>query len=207
MTSDDVSRVLIADDHHLSRQVLERNLVSWGFNVISVENGRQALDVLETGDAPPLAILDWRMPGLNGIEVCRRVREHAERPYTYLILLTSLSEKEQISQGLKAGADEYVIKPFSPQELRARLAVGQRLIRLERTLASQITRLEQTLSDVRKLKTLLPICMFCKRIRDDSDYWQQIEEYIHRNTGTDFSHGICPSCMAEQLAMLPGPEL
>ncbi len=77
--------------------------------------------------APPsLAILDWKMPHYNGIEVCRRVRQHLDRPYTYLILLTSLSEKEHISTGLEAGADEYVIKPFSPRELRARLAVGQR---------------------------------------------------------------------------------
>ena len=88
-----------------------------------------------------------------------------------------------------------MIKPFDPDELRARLKVGQRVVELERQLAKRVNDLEQALADVKKLRRLLPICMYCKSVRDDKDYWHEIEEYIHTETGADFSHGICPNCM------------
>jgi hypothetical protein len=90
-----------------------------------------------------------------------------------------------------------VVKPFDPDELRARIKVGQRVVGLERALAKRVADLERAVEDVKTLKKLLPICMYCKRIRDDRDYWHQIEEYIHAETGSDFSHGICPHCMSE----------
>ncbi len=189
------SRILIAEDHYVSRHLLERNLTNWGFNVVSAENGAQAVEILESDDAPALAILDWMMPKMDGVEVCTRVRANHARPYIYLLLLTAKSQKEEIAAGLEAGADDYVIKPFDPDELRARLKVGQRVVELERTLAKRIEDLEQALNDVKTLKRLLPICMYCKSIRDDRDYWHQVDAYIHEQTGTDFSHGVCPSCM------------
>jgi DNA-binding response OmpR family regulator len=190
-----VNRILIAEDHYVSRHLLERNLANWGFDVQTAEDGEAALAILESDDAPPLAILDWMMPKMDGIEVCSHVRKQVGRPYVYLVLLTAKSQKEEVAAGLDAGADDYVIKPFDPDELRARLKVGQRVVALERMLAGKIRDLEQALADVRKLKKLLPICMYCKRVRDDQDYWHQIEEYIHSETGADFSHGICPSCL------------
>jgi sigma-B regulation protein RsbU (phosphoserine phosphatase) len=193
----EANRVLVAEDHYVSRHLLERNLMNWGFTVVTAEDGEEALAILESEDAPPLAILDWMMPKMDGLEVCARVREHANRPYVYLVLLTAKSQKEEIAAGLQAGADDYVIKPFDPDELRARLTVGQRVVELERVLARKVEDLEAALSDVRKLKELLPICMYCKSVRDDQDYWHAIDEYIHLETGTDFSHGICPSCMAK----------
>lgn len=193
--SSDSNRILIAEDHYVSRHLLERNLTNWGFQVITAEDGEAAVRVLESDGAPPLAIIDWMMPRMDGLEVCRRVREMVDRPYIYLVLLTAKSHKEEIATGLEAGADDYVIKPFDPDELRARLKVGQRVVDLERTLARKIEDLQTALSDVKKLKGLLPICMYCKSVRDDQDYWHQIEEYIHSETGTDFSHGICPHCM------------
>jgi DNA-binding response OmpR family regulator len=189
------NRILIAEDHYVSRHLLERNLTNWGFDVVAAEDGEAALAILDSDDAPPLAIIDWMMPKVDGLEVCSRVRKMEERPYVYLVLLTAKSQKEEIAAGLDAGADDYVVKPFDPDELRARLKVGQRVVALERMLAGKIRDLEQALSDVKKLKRLLPICMYCKRVRDDQDYWHQIEEYIHSETGTDFSHGICPSCL------------
>jgi len=171
--------------------------MNWGFSVVTAEDGEEALSILESDDAPPLAILDWMMPKMDGLEVCARVREHANRPYVYLVLLTAKSQKEEIAAGLQAGADDYVIKPFDPDELRARLTVGQRVVVLERVLARKVADLESALADVRKLRSLLPICMYCKSVRDDQDYWHTIDAYIHQETGTDFSHGICPSCMAK----------
>lgn len=193
--STNTNRILIAEDHHVSRHLLERNLQNWGFEVITAEDGEAAAEILEGPSAPSLAVLDWMMPQMDGVEVCRRVRSHTGRPYIYLILLTAKSQKEEIAAGLDAGADDYVIKPFDPDELRARLKVGQRVVELERTLEKRVQDLEAALADVKRLKSLLPICMYCKSVRDDGDYWRQLEEYIHTETGTDFSHGICPVCM------------
>lgn len=163
--------------------------------MVTAEDGETALRILEADDAPPLAILDWMMPKLDGVEVCKRIRSRTGRPYIYLVLLTARSQKEEITAGLEAGADDYIIKPFDPDELRARLKVGQRVVNLERTLARQVAELQRALADVKRLKGLLPICMYCKSIRDDKDYWHQLEAYIHTETGADFSHGICPRCM------------
>lgn len=193
--SPDTNRILIAEDHHVSRHLLERNLQNWGFEVISAENGAAAAAILDAPGAPSIAVLDWMMPEMDGVEVCQRVRSQVNRPYIYLLLLTAKSQKEEIAAGLEAGADDYVIKPFDPDELRARLKVGQRVVELERTLERRVQDLQTALDDVKKLKTLLPICMYCKSVRDDQDYWRQIDEYIHTETGTDFSHGICPHCM------------
>ncbi len=194
MTSE-TNRILIAEDHHVSRHLLERNLQNWGFEVISAENGLAAAEILDAPGAPAIAVLDWMMPQMDGVEVCQRVRRQVNRPYIYLLLLTAKSQKEEVAAGLDAGADDYVIKPFDPDELRARLKVGQRVVELERTLDKRVQDLQTALDDVKKLKGLLPICMYCKSVRDDQDYWRQIDEYIHTETGTDFSHGICPHCM------------
>jgi CheY-like chemotaxis protein len=189
------NRILIAEDHYVSRHLLERNLTNWGFQVISCEDGEAALRVLESADSPPIAIIDWMMPGVDGLEVCRRVRALNGRPYTYLILLTARNNKIEVAAGLESGADDYVIKPFDPHELHARLKVGQRVVRLERHLEHRVSDLETALADVKRLKRLLPICMYCKSVRDDRDYWHEIEAYVHTETGTDFSHGICPCCL------------
>ncbi len=193
----EANRVLIAEDHYVSRHLLERNLMNWGFTVVTAEDGATALSILSGDNPPTIAILDWMMPMLDGPEVCRRTRKLTDRPYVYLVLLTAKSQKEEIAAGLEAGADDYVVKPFDPDELRARIKVGQRVVALERALARKVEDVERALADVKRFKGLLPICMYCKSIRDDKDYWHQIEEYIHTETGSDVSHSICPKCMAK----------
>lgn len=194
MNPDD-PRILLAEDHYVSRHLLERNLAHWGYEVITAEDGPSAAAILLGENPPPLAIIDWMMPGVDGLEVCRQVRARADAAYVYLVLLTAKSQKDEIAAGLEAGADDYVIKPFDPDELRARLQVGRRMVALERSLAGKVRDLEAALADVRRLQGLLPICMYCKSVRDDQDYWHQIEAYLHTETGADFSHGICPVCM------------
>lgn len=130
-------RILIADDSIVSRHLLEATLRRWGYDVVVVRDGFAAWNVLEAEDAPPVAILDWMMPGLTGPEVCRRVRgssRDADAAYTYLLLLTSRSQREDLIAGLESGADDYLIKPFDEQELKARLRAGKRIVDLQREL-------------------------------------------------------------------------
>jgi DNA-binding response OmpR family regulator len=185
-------RVLIAEDDAISRRVLEVFLRRWGYEVESVEDGDAAWGRLQQEDAPRLVILDWMMPGMGGVEICRRVRELA-RP-TYLILLTSRTGSEDIVEGLEAGADDYVTKPFNREELRARVQGGTRVVELQRSLAERVEQLEQALARVKQLQGLLPICSYCKKIRDDGNYWRQVEAYITEHSEAVFSHGICPEC-------------
>jgi len=125
-------RILIADDDLVSRRVLEAFVSKRGYDVLSAANGQDALRLLSAEGAPRLAILDWMMPGMEGTDVCRKLREQSgERPYIYLLLLTSRTDREDLLKGLQAGADDYVTKPFDPAELDARLSVGQRILDLQ----------------------------------------------------------------------------
>lgn len=124
-------KILIADDEVLSRRLLEKTLERAGYEVVSAENGKQALEALSRPDAPRLALLDWIMPELDGLAVCRAVRRRTDQAYAYLVLLTSKGSKEDTVLGLEAGADDYLIKPFNTEELRARLRVGERILLLE----------------------------------------------------------------------------
>jgi diguanylate cyclase (GGDEF)-like protein len=125
------NRILIAEDDPISRRMLEAFLVKSGFQVMTASDGLEALRILEREDAPTLAVLDWMMPGLEGPQVCQRVREHLDRPYVYILLLTARSQKGDLLRGLESGADDYLTKPFDAQELRARLHVGRRILDLQ----------------------------------------------------------------------------
>ena len=202
--SADLKRILVADDDVETCRMLGYYLVSWGFTLLSAHDGNQAVRILSSDNAPAIALIDWMMPGMEGIDVCRLMRAQTGRPYTYIILLTGKTNKEEVAAGLEAGADDYVTKPCDLLELRARLRVGERIVSLERRQAEQLVTLQQTLDHVRALKELIPICAWCKRVRDDADYWHSIEEYLYLYTGSDFTHGICPSCLEGLRAELPG---
>ncbi|MGB8541733.1 MAG: diguanylate cyclase [Candidatus Acidiferrales bacterium] len=130
-TKDFKKKVLIAEDDPISRRLLEVFLTRWGYEVAIAASGTEALQVLESKDAPRLAVLDWMMPGLEGVQVCQKIREHKDRPYTYILLLSARTQKEDLLRGLESGADDYLTKPFDAQELRARLHVGQRILQLQ----------------------------------------------------------------------------
>jgi two-component system, cell cycle response regulator len=132
-------RVLIADDDPASRHLLETFLVKWDYDVTVVANGMEALSILESDETPRLAVLDWMMPGMEGVEICQRIRERPDRPYIYVLLLTARSQKKDLLQGLDFGADDYLTKPFDAQELRARLHVGQRILDLQDELRFRAT--------------------------------------------------------------------
>jgi DNA-binding response OmpR family regulator len=188
-------RILIAEDDPVTRRLLEGLLRSWGHEVSVSHDGACALERLQSADAPQLALLDWMMPGLDGPQVCRALRQRADSQSTYLILLTSRADRTDVIAGLEAGADDYLVKPFHPDELRARLNAGTRIVELQQRLASQVAELQKALDDVQRLSGLLPICSYCKAIRDDSNYWHRVEEYVSEHSTVKFSHGICPKCI------------
>ena len=127
-------KILIADDSIVSRHLLEATLRKWGYDVMVACDGAEALDLLQREDAPALIILDWMMPGMTGVEVCRRIRQRDSEPYTYILLLTSKSQKEDLIEGMEAGADDYITKPFDQNELQVRLRAGIRLVDLQTQL-------------------------------------------------------------------------
>jgi diguanylate cyclase (GGDEF)-like protein len=129
-------RILVAEDDPVSLRLLQACLVEWGYEVTSVTDGQRALEVLQDREAPRLAILDWIMPGKDGIEICREVRTRGKRPYIYILMLTSKVRKQDIVEGLESGADDYLIKPYDPHELRARLRAGRRILDLQEQLVS-----------------------------------------------------------------------
>jgi phosphoserine phosphatase RsbU/P len=188
-------RVLIAEDEPVSRRLLQKSLEHWGYEPVVCTDGTEALARLMAPDGPAVAVLDWMMPGLDGPEVCRHVREAAQPRQPYLILLTGRSRKEDVVAGLTAGADDYLTKPVDRDELEARLGVASRVVQLQERLAARVQELELALSRVRQLQGLLPICSYCKRVRDDKNYWSQVEHYIVEQLDVRFSHGICPSCL------------
>jgi phosphoserine phosphatase RsbU/P len=187
-------RILIAEDDAISRRLLESSLQKWGHDVVAVSDGREALRVLEADDAPPLAVLDWMMPEMDGIQVCRAVRGPTTERILYVILLTAKGQKADIVTGLEAGADDYLVKPFDREELRARVNAGIRIVTLEQALAERICQLEEALARVHELQGLLPICSYCKKVRDDQNYWHEVENYISVRSAAVFSHGVCPGC-------------
>jgi sigma-B regulation protein RsbU (phosphoserine phosphatase) len=198
-------RILIAEDSLVSRRLLESLLAKWGHEVITTANGAEAWQVLQKEDAPRLAILDWMMPEMDGVQVCRKARMFGINPL-YILLLTSRENSEDLISGLHAGADDYVTKPFDPSELNARINVGARVIRLQNELQQRVQELEEALSRVNHLQGLLPICMYCHSVRDDENYWHRVEAYISRHSSAQFTHGVCPPCydkMVEKLDRRP----
>jgi phosphoserine phosphatase RsbU/P len=186
--------VLIAEDDPISSRVLEATLKKWGYEVEVTADGNAAWNAMQRDDPPHLLIFDWMMPGMDGPELCARLRERGDGQSFYILLLTAKMQKEDIVAGLQAGADDYVTKPFHAEELRARVQTGRRIIDLQDRLARRIEELERALAEVKQLSGLLPICAYCKRIREGEDYWQAVESFLASHSKAQFSHGVCPEC-------------
>jgi DNA-binding response OmpR family regulator len=143
------------------------------------------------------------MPGSTGVEVCREARKQESTRGLYIILLTANQEKEKVVEGLEAGANDYIVKPFSSEELRARVGVGVRVLELQFDLARKYQELQSAMDHIRSLQGILPICMHCHKIRTDNDAWDRMEKYIEDHSEAQFSHSICPQCMEKHH---PDPE-
>ena len=186
--------VLVADDLDVNRKLLRSLLAAEGYDVIEASNGMDAFQILQGATGPIVGLIDWEMPGMEGIEVCRQTRAIQDSPPIYLILLTVRDSKQDIVAGLQGGANDYITKPFDKTELLARVSIGRQMVQLQQALTERVAELKDALVSVKQLGGLLPICSYCKKIRDDQNYWQQVEAYVGKHSDAKFSHSICPQC-------------
>ena len=173
-------QILAVEDDPVARRVLRQPLTKLGHEMVEAEDGEAALDAMARENFKVI-VSDWIMPNMDGLEFCRRVRERPAEDYVYFILLTGrLASAENEREAADAGVDDFLSKPLDMNELWMRLRVAERILKFA--------------TQVRMLEAFLPICSYCKKVREDSNYWTQIESYINTRTGTDFSHSVCPDC-------------
>jgi DNA-binding response OmpR family regulator len=173
-------KILAVEDDAVARAVLRQALRRLGHDVVEAADGEAAWEVLQ-GEPVRVVVSDWMMPRSDGLDLCRKIRGRVGAEYIYFILLTSRdATAENQNAAADAGVDDFLTKPLDLPELWTRLRVAERILRYT--------------TQVRQLEEMLPICSYCKKIRDDQNYWQQLEGYISERTGSDFSHSVCPDC-------------
>ena len=183
-------KILTVEDDPVARAVLRQALHRLGYECVEAVDGNEAMKKLET-EPVRIIVSDWMMPGLDGLGLCRAVRARLGADYVYFILLTGqTADADNQREATEAGVDDFLTKPLDVQQIWMRLRVAERILRFA--------------TQVRQLEAFLPICGYCKKIRDDGNYWQKIESYINARTGTDFSHSVCPDCY--QKVVLPELE-
>ena len=191
-------KILIAEDEFTTRMLVQVSLENWGYRVESVADGHEAWSILKKKVAPQIAILDWEMPELDGLEVCRRVKEMGSENPPYIILLTGRDKKKDIVQGFDAGADDYMTKPFNDNELRARVRVAERLVRTQTSLLESVTELKEVLNQLEMIQGGMEICQSCCKIFSANDNeWYPIQEVVKHHGDLRFIHSICPDCNQE----------
>ena len=167
-----------------------------GFDPVCCGCGEEAVRILCGESAPSLAVLDWMMPGVTGPDLCRQVREANLPVQPYLIILTVRTDVHDIMSALDAGANDHVRKPFSMMELMARVRVGKRVVELQIALRERIVLAEAAQGQAGQLRGLLPVCAYCRKVRDDQDYWYRLEAYLAEQKQAELTHGLCPECKA-----------
>ena len=194
-------KILLIEDDIITNRILAKNLTDMGFDVITTFNGLQGWEAYCREDVH-FVITDWMMPDMNGLEVLKNIRERDDKSFCYIILLTAKNNKDDVIEGISHGANDYITKPFDKDELAVRVKAGQHMVELQQELLETnkeqeklILQLKDALSQIRQLSGLLPICSYCKKIRDDNGYWNQLEVYIRDHSETEFTHGICPECV------------
>jgi PleD family two-component response regulator len=190
------SKILIVDDKPENMCILDE-ILKEEYTTISVTNGKSALQIAQTPPHPDLILLDIIMPDMDGYEVCKRLKENETTREIPVIFITAMSEVMDDVRAFENGCVDYVVKPFYPPAVRARVGNHIKLKNVTVELQKVIDELKGALAKVKILNGLLPICAHCKKIRDDKGYWKQVEEYIEKYSNVQFSHGICPGCAKE----------
>ena len=190
--------ILIVDDTPANLRLLSNMLVKQGYEVRLAPNGKLALMNAQTVP-PDLILLDIMMPGLSGYEVCEQLKADPRTRDIPIIFISALDATQDKVHAFRAGGVDYVTKPLQAEEVLVRVETHLKLRELQKQLTERVRELEEALAKVNKLEGLLPICSYCKRVRDDGDYWQRVESYIEARSEALFSHGICPDCYEEHI--------
>jgi sigma-B regulation protein RsbU (phosphoserine phosphatase) len=179
------TRILVAEDDPVSSIILGSVLGKLGYETVIVRDGVEAWDEFNK-EPVRLIVSDWMMPGMDGLALCEKVRARSQTLYTYFILLTANhTNPENYALAAAAGVDDFLTKPIDRDAIRMRLGVAERILKYT--------------AEIRRLKELIPICVYCRKVRDEHDYWERVETYIQRETGSRFSHGACPACCEKEL--------
>jgi phosphoserine phosphatase RsbU/P len=191
-------RILVAEDDPIGRQMVMASLQPLPIDVAVAEDGDEAWQKIQEA-LPDLLLLDWRMPGPNGIEICRRLQTLPSRHRPWVILVTANGAPADIVLAFASGADDYVTKPYDVSELRARVRAGLRRVEREHTLVLESEFLQDALSHLRDGPSIVPICSVCRRVRDEQGSWTTAEAFVESHTGVRFTHGLCPPCVRKAL--------
>jgi DNA-binding response OmpR family regulator len=183
--------ILMAEDDPVSAKILQVALSKLGYDPVIARDGAEAWDRFDR-EPVRLIVSDWMMPGLDGLAFCEKVRARARTPYTYFILLTANhTSSENYALATAAGIDDFLTKPLDREAIQMRLAVAERILKYT--------------AEIRYLQEMIPICVYCRKVRDEQDYWEQVETYIQKETGSRFSHGACPECYEKELERFREP--
>jgi sigma-B regulation protein RsbU (phosphoserine phosphatase) len=186
------TRILVVEDDLISSIVLKTVLEKLGYETVIAGNGNEAWDEF---DQKPVRLIvsDWMMPGMDGLGLCEKVRARSRTLYTYFILLTAnRTTPENYALAAAAGVDDFLTKPLDREAIRMRLVVAERILKYT--------------AEIRRLKEMIPICVYCRKVRDEDDYWERVETYIQKETGSRFSHGACPECCETEMENLREPN-
>ena len=196
----DKAKILIVDDSPANIETLTETLEN-EFDIYFATDGNDALQKVQLLE-PDLILLDIMMPVMDGFEVCRRLKENEQFRDIPVIFITALDQPEDESKGLVLGAADYVTKPFNPDLVLLRVRNHLKLKNQRDTLELRTLELEKILSEIKVLQGIIPICAYCKNIRDDQGYWNQVEKYVSDHSEAKFSHGICPACFENEMKEL-----
>jgi phosphoserine phosphatase RsbU/P len=172
-------RILVAEDDPVARRILHAALEPGGNEVLVAKNGEEAWKIMQHF-APNLVVSDFEMPERNGLSLCRAIRDLNAREYTYFILITGHTEQSIFHEAMAAGVDDFLSKPIDMMSLHSRLHVANRILEFHKQIST--------------LKDLVPVCMYCKKVREDAGFWQKLETFIQHRIGADISHSVCPDC-------------
>ena len=187
-------RILAVDDDSATRHALTAIIRGAGWTPVVVADPEEAYDILTGPDAPPIALVDWEMPKLSGLELCQRVRQAEPDARPYLIFVTMHASSTAIVTGLDAGADAYMVKPIVADELQARVRAGLRTFAVQSDLRLRLREAETFAAQTKPLRETIAICVYCHRVRDDVEHWSTLEEFLRVKINVKFTHGFCPTC-------------
>ncbi len=198
--------ILAVEDDVFSKKMLRAIIEKIGYDVVVADDGAEALKILRGGFIK-IAVMDWNLPGISGIEACRELRSMDFKIPPYIIIATAANlSKENVIESLRAGANDYLEKPYNVEEMRATLKTAEKMITLQLDLEDRVRELEKALDEIKHLRGILPICMKCGKIRTDRESWEKIDEYLGRHTDVKFSHGLCPDCLEKNYEGILGEK-